>query len=56
MDLEDFDELNSEFEHASDLIEYLSKKGIKNIGFGCFPTGHPEDKNQDETLSTFNPK
>jgi len=56
MDLEDFDELNSEFEHASDLIEYLSKKGIKNIGFGCFPTGHPEDKNQDETLSTFNLK
>lgn len=56
MDLEDFDENNSDFEHASDLIEYMFKKGYKNLGFGCFPTGHPEDNNLDETMNTFNLK
>ena len=43
----------NEFRHASDLIEYLKSKGINNIGFGAFPTGHPEDKSFEQTVETF---
>ncbi len=47
------DEMHTDFKHSSDLIEYLKTKDIDNIGFGAFPAGHPEDKNREETLSTF---
>ncbi len=46
----------NEFRHASDLIQYLKEKGINNIGFGAFPSGHPEDKSFEQTLNTFKAK
>lgn len=46
----------NEFRHASDLIKYLKDKGVNNIGFGAFPSGHPEDKSFEETLRTFKAK
>ncbi len=50
------DEINIEFKHSSDLIEYINTKNVKRIGFGAFPGGHPEDKNKEQTLSTFKKK
>ena len=50
------DEIHTEFKHSSDLIEYIKTKNIKRIGFGAFPAGHPEDKNKEDTLSTFKKK
>ena len=46
----------NEFRHASDLIKYLKYKGVSNIGFGAFPSGHPEDKSFDQTVRTFKAK
>ncbi|MEC7926228.1 MAG: methylenetetrahydrofolate reductase, partial [Actinomycetota bacterium] len=46
----------NEFRHASDLIKYLKDKGVSNIGFGAFPSGHPEDKSFDQTVKTFKAK
>ena len=50
------DEINTEFKHSSDLIEYINTKNVQRIGFGAFPGGHPEDKNKEQTLSTFKKK
>ena len=50
------DEMHTDFKHSSDLIGYLKTKEIENIGFGSFPAGHPEDKDREETLSTFKKK
>lgn len=57
IDLDELEnEINTEFKHSSDLIEYINTKNIKRIGFGAFPSGHPEDKNREQTLSTFKKK
>ncbi len=54
VDLDDLEkEFNSGFRHASQLIEYLKSNNFNNIGFGAFPSGHPEDKQWKETLNTF---
>tara|TARA_B100000586_G_C20082335_1_gene415977 strand:- start:253 stop:1200 length:948 start_codon:yes stop_codon:yes gene_type:complete len=54
MDLDDLEEqINKGFNHASDLISYLSNKELNKIGFGAFPAGHPEDKKREDTIETF---
>ena len=53
MDIDDLESTNSEFEYASDLISYLKQSNIEKIGFGTFPTGHPEDDDINQTLSTY---
>jgi len=54
MDLDELEEqISRGFNHASDLIKYLSKKELNKIGFGAFPAGHPEDKKREDTIKTF---
>ena len=54
IDLDELEKgLNNGFRHASELIQYLNTKGLKKIGFGVFPSGHPEDKKRLDTLETF---
>ncbi len=53
MDLDEIENMETGFPHASDLISYLSTKGIKNLGFAAFPTGHPEDKDKNQTRDIF---
>ena len=53
MDLDENESFETDFKYSRDLIQYLNQKSISKIGFGAFPSGHPEDKNFEETINTF---
>lgn len=42
-----------EFLHASDLIEYLKKKGDFDIAGACYPEGHPDVESLDEDIENL---
>jgi len=53
MDIDDLENTNIVFEYSSDLIAYLKQSNIDKIGFGTFPSGHPEDDDINQTISTY---
>lgn len=52
----DVKELRSDFEYASDLIEFIKKQGDFCVGGACYPEGHPEAGSVDNDIENLKKK